>query len=221
MKFVDYPREYEYVFSNKELVKAKRCDLALVSVYAKSPESINDYIFLLKENFDNINTHLFDTGVKLYWLFRRFKYRGRRRKKMNKNEPNLDNAFATFIRVYVGHDTKIVFGSYSLFIKIVTYIDEFFPYFDRRNPFNDKLEYPFKYMNLECLYLVHKMDERMDILKHCEGKQLSYVEFLDYVINYVNCANDAKLLGSELEYNFWWSHGYLPHIKKIKRKEIL
>lgn len=36
------------------------------------------------------------------------------------------------------------------------------------------------------------MDERMDLLKIAEEKNMSSFEFMDFVINYINCLNDEE-----------------------------
>jgi hypothetical protein len=45
-------------------------------------------------------------------------------------------------------------------------------------------------MNLECLYLVYQMPEKMELIEHGENSKMSFSIFVDYVINYISCYNE-------------------------------
>jgi len=182
----NYPQKYEK-FSDMGWRKLK---IEKVSLYNNSPESLDEYIKLLHDGFTEMDRVSFDFIVKSMWLFRRFCYYGHRREKMATNNHVVDSAFSHFMRERAQVETKTYFGSYSSFLKIATYLTDFFPELDNGNPFTEKYEYPFKYMTLGCLTLVYKMDERLELLKHGDGQRMGYIDFLDYVLNYVGCYNE-------------------------------
>jgi len=210
MKFKNYPREYEYVFTGEDLIKRK-CDLSQVGVHGDFPESEQKYCSLLKETFGSLEKHVYDHYVKLAWLFRKFCYMGRRRIKYRGNGVRLDRAFGVYLRYFVGFDNRFFIGHYVPFTKIVGYFDDLYPNFDDNNPFEQKYEFPFKYLNMECMFLVYQLPERLDLLRYGDSKGMTYTEFLDYVLNYVNCYNEEH--GEK--YLFIFSYTAMPYIKKI------
>lgn len=52
---------------------------------------------------------------------------------------------------------------------------------------NTKFKYPFKYITPEHMLFVAEMHERYDLLDIAEKNKMNFVEFADYVINYVEC----------------------------------
>ena len=188
--FKNYPREYEFVFSSDEVIQ-KKCKIEEISLLKGIPTDINKYINLTREAMGEWERNTFDSLVKIVWLFRRYHYRGRRRERFfGRNGYQADRSFAVFLRHYVGFDARMFVGRNKPTFGLATYIYDLFPGFDEGNPFEEKYEYPFKYMNLGCLYLVREMDERMELLKYCENRKMKYTEFLDYILNYVNCYNN-------------------------------
>ena len=209
MKFKEYKKEYEDVFSSERL--AKKCKIEKVSV--SDGTDINLYINKMRDTLEEYQLSLFDKLVKIHWLFRRFCYKDKRRKKTYKNGFELDGAFGVFMRKFVGMDSKIITKNHTNQV-VATYLDSFFPDFDLSNPFESKYEYPYKYMKFEALVLVNNMPERMELLAIGERRKMGYGEFFDYVINYINCFNEEH--GET--YEFVFSNMVLPYIKKYEGK---
>jgi len=209
MKFKNYThREYERVFTGNELIKRK-CDINKLSTFEGAPENITKYTEMFKKTMDDLHESFFNNLVKINWLIRRFCYNGKRREKMHSNGEELDRAFGVYIRYYVGHSMKAVFpGGFAG--KIESYIDDFYPNFESNNPFGGEYKYPYKYMNLECLSLVCKMPERLDLLDYGEKMEMNYTKFLDYIINYISCYNGET-------YIFIYSHVHMPVIKLVNK----
>jgi len=210
MNFKNYPREYELVFSDFERV-GKKCNIDYVSFHNDRMSPVR-YQMLYLEEANKYKKDIFDHIVKIHWLNRNFCYRNMHRKKIGRNGSCLDTAFGLFTRVYGNVDMRFLFPSHSTFGKVVTYFDDFFPNFEEGNPFEEKYEYPYKYMGMECLVVVYQMDERLDLLKHGEKMKMSYVEFLDYIYNYVRCYTDEH----GKKYDFILSHVFMPYVKKYE-----
>lgn len=125
-----------------------------------------------------------------------------------------DTAYSTFFKGILGTNYQLL-TAFSLFGKIISYIDDLFEDFDSLNPIENPsdFDFPFKNINLNHLFLVHEMDERMELLKIAEEKKMTYYEFLDFVVNYLNCVNDEE--GKEI-YLFIRSsiHRGLYYVKK-------
>lgn len=216
-----YKREYEYVFSDEKLIK-KKCDLSQVSTYNSRPASIDEYIAQMQATYRDFDKALFSFIVRSGWLYRRFCYRGCHRSKSRSNGVELDRAFGVFLRRYVGIENRMLnSGKGVKMIALYTYLDDLFPNFDETDPFQDDISFPFKNLNTACLILVYKMDERMELLRYADDKGMNYTEFMDYILNYINCFNDDPD-HNEFRYVFVFSHNSMPHINKnqIDGKEI-
>jgi len=210
-----YKREYELVFSDPDLNK-KKCDLEKVSI-CEDVMSEENYASMLHDELKELQEETYQRLVRIAWLMRRFCYRDKRRKNFYSNGIELDRAFAVYMRYIVGYDTKLVAGRHSMFSKILTYFDDFYPNFDEINPLKAKTNqsteyhYPYEHMNFECLYLVYQLDERMDLLKEGEEQKMGMSEFMDYVNNYISCYNEEH--GDTYEFHF--SHSLFPYIRKL------
>jgi len=202
MKFKNYPREYERVFTGNELIR-KKCKIEDVSTFNNIPSDVTKYTNLFRDTIDELQKVSYDKLVKIVWLIRRFCYKGVRRSKMRQNGFHMDSAFALYMRHFVGHDNKMIFWNSSM-SRIATYFDDFYPDFETNNPFEGEYKYPYKYMNLECLALVFKMTERLDLLDYGETMKMGYMEFMDYILNYLSCYNEEH--GRKYIYVFSRTH---------------
>lgn len=162
-----------------------RCDPSLVS----SSHGLDyiEYAKVFRETFLKYEYDLFDNLVKIDWLFRKFCYKGINR--IRKKKSGYNRELGIYMRNFVGIENRmLITDARSRLIR--SYFDELFPDFEKNNPFETKYEYPFKYMTLECLFAVGAMKERMEIIRYCEEQKMTYMVFLDWVINYIYCYND-------------------------------
>jgi hypothetical protein len=183
--FKNYEQQYKSFYG----VERAHFNLKNFSLYQNNPDNLDEYAIMLRNTATEMERVIFVHVIKLFWLLGRLKYAGNRRT-IRRNGRAFDMAFSYYLRKYVGIEPKIFFGKANAFNKILTYVEDFFPNFDECNPFVEKLEYPFTYMSFGCLTLVHKMDERLDLLNYGENKAMNYGTFIDYVVNYINCYND-------------------------------
>lgn len=212
MKFEDFEKQYEDVYtSDKGLA---RCDFDKVSTDIGL--SLAEYAVTFRQFLQQQQATVFENLVKIVWLSRRFMYNGRRRKKLGQNGWNLDSAFGIFIKRVVGYDASFFYSSHGT--AVASYLDEFFSDFDINNPFDNKYDYPYKHMTLECLSLVYKMKERNELLKRGESRKMTVPEFYDYVINYISCYNEKY--GDTYKFSFQhWAPRYIQILnKKDERK---
>lgn len=209
MKFKKYSREYERVFTGDELI-LKKCNVNDVTVF-NDVLSIVDYQNKFKETVKDFYSNSFDNLIKMVWLSGKFCYRGFKRKTGVSNGTQNDRAFGVYTRHFIGYDNRFVMGSLGPFCKVASYFEDFFPNFHEGNPFEEEYKYPYKHMTLECLVVVYKMPERLDLLAEGEKEKMSYTEFLDYVLNYINCYNAEH--GDK--YIFAFSYVFMPYIKII------
>lgn len=123
---------------------------------------------------------LFDTLMKLEWMDRHFEYDGKVVSDMGpRHGYAFDGAAAFFLRLHYGYTP--IFWRGGLFKIIRSYADELFQDFEGRNPL-EKFVFPFKHMNFESMFYVHKMEGRMDLLLMGEKHQMNYNAFRDYVL---------------------------------------
>lgn len=178
-----YEKQYEDVYSNP--LKLKKCLLSEVTTDIGL--NAHEYISSMKKFIWKFEMDLFDNLVKYFWLSRRFYYKGEQRLRYFGNGHSIDSAYGVLLKHYVG-TSRVMFTGKSIY-KVLTYLKEFYPDLDKRNPFEEKIEYPFKHIGLSYLTVVHQMDDRMDFLNYAEKHKLRYTEFLDYMINHVYSAN--------------------------------
>ena len=133
---------------------------------------------------------LYNTFIQLIWLGRMFEYDTRRIKYRRKGFIQ-DKALSRFSRAYTGMDMRIFTRDFA-FGKIESYVDEMFPSFDDGNPFENPGSYklPYKRIGIDYMTVVYQMDERMELLELADKKEMSYNEFLDFVINQVYSTNE-------------------------------
>jgi hypothetical protein len=220
MKFIDYPHQYEYVFTDKEHIN-KVCNLDQIDFHGGIPEDVWTYMDMVKDVSEGFEKIFWDFSVKLHWLMKRFRYEGkpyiRRHQKLRKGDvPNsVNEAIKVLFINYINTDLKFWFHTNSPFMDIISYVDELYPNLLDLNPYTEEIKYPFKYMTIPCLSVVKRMDERMDLLRHCEEKKMTYSGFLDYIINYISCVNENVGITYFLERE----HGKGSRVVKSKQYE--
>jgi len=204
-----YEKKYEDVYSSK--LKLKKCNIDMVTTdFGLDAE---EYAELMKKNVHMFEKTIFDNLVKYHWLSRRFCYGGTNRERYRRNGYFLDSAFGVFMKHYVNTD-KRSFSNNSCY-KLTTYFYDFFPDFDVMDPFKEEMVYPYKNIGLSYLYLVYQMDERLELLEYAEKTKIRFTNFLDYIINYINCYNEET--GEE---KYVWVHQNQPYVRtnSLKKK---
>ena len=200
----EYEKEYEDVFSSSRVLK--KCKLYNVST--NNDLDLGEYMNLFRRTLRKYEREEFDHYVKITWLMRQFCYNGKQRRRFRANGHILDGAFAIFMKRDIGFDLFITKN--TVFSRLVTYFDDFFPDFDLGDPFKTKYEYPYKHVRLEYLMTVYEMPERLELLDHAEKKKLSYLKFQDYILNYIHCVNQDV---DEQRFTFSISSHWVSYIK--------
>jgi len=156
---------------------------------------LDEYISLFKGFLTDWYKDLFFQCVKLSWLRRRFVFCGKKTiLPMYKNSLAANLAFLKLVRRYMGRDLQIITKT-TVFQKLELYFDEFFPLFEEKNPFEDPdyYKFPYKNISIDFMMVVYRLDDRLELLKEADKKDMSFAVFLDYVINHVFSENE--LLG--------------------------
>ena len=189
MKFKEYPKTYEDVYTNERALSV--CRLEHISFDHEL--TATEYKGIMNNFLHESSTQMFDISIKYYWLQRRFFYFKKRKKRTNRNDQRTDAAYGMFLKYYVGHSQRFI-TSRSLHGNITTYFEDFFPDFDKDNPFlnPEKYKFPYKHITIEFLPIVYQMPERLELLDIAEKNKMSYIKFLDYVINYVYSCNEES-----------------------------
>jgi len=206
-----YEKKYENFYTGKRTMGKCRLDKVSTDIGLDA----NEYISLIKEKFGEFENTLFDLFVRHTWIIKRFCYKGVHRKKYFANGYALDSAFGVFMRKYAGFDNKLFNG--QQYFKIISYLDDFFPEFDLYNPFEEpeRYKYPYKNVKLCHLFVVAKMEERLELLQYVEEKNMVYPEFVDYVINYAMSYNEE--IGRD-KYILCIALNGTPYIKNVDIK---
>jgi len=188
-----HKKTYENVFSEDHPKNSTRLNIDQSDADGME---LNEYILLSKNFLKEMYSDLFLICVKISWIRRKFIYYGNKTVlPMQKNTRLLRNAYTKLLRRNIGHDIQIITKS-RFFSKLeVYYFDKFFPNFEEENPFinPEYYKFPFENISMEFLTVVYQLDERMELLKEADKKEMSYATFLDYVLNHTLCENE--LLG--------------------------
>jgi len=107
------------------------------------------------------------------------------------NKDNLRSSFKGFMIRLIGQDFSLIRknGVYPI---IESYIKDFIPSVRKITDIN-KIEFPYKNIGILHLIFVATMDERLGLLKVAEERNMSYIDFVNYVGNYIGHMNDIFL----------------------------
>jgi len=206
-----FPKEYENVFKSKRSLKCCRFDLLGNDMGIDTEE----YIHLLQSEFASFEKAIFDHLVKVVWLVRRFCYRGKNRSKPRGNGWVIERAYGVFMRNFVGFNHTLLTANFLAVI--ASYFEEFFPDFHARNPFEEKMEFPFHHISFGHLVMVYQMPERIELLQHAEKMRMDFGDFVEYVINYVSCFNEREKRDIYV-LNFNYYLGGVPYVRYRDKK---
>lgn len=186
-KFIDYPKEYESVFCTEE--NFKKHDINFMTT--EHPDGWEVYKASFKNFFKDLSNETFQQYIRYFWFQRKYAFKGISKKKYMGNGHSVMLSYSFFCRHYLGSNNSVFLKSF-MFYKVLTFIIEWFPDIDDHDPAIEPEYYkwPFKNITIDFLTVVYQMPERMDILRLADERDLSYLEFLDYVVNYVYVFNE-------------------------------
>lgn len=206
----EYPKTYEDIYPRRD--EDSRV-LHISSTYGSADVLAEKW----REFSFDAHRKIFEIALKQIWLEQHFVFNGQRRNKRKCNGQQHDWAYGYFQKFMVGITHKPVAYNQA-FSSIITYFKDLFPDFLKHDPFEEPeyFAYPFKTATIDYLTFVHLMPEiRMDILKKVEEEKLSFVDFANWVTNYVFCYNDEV---GEGVYVLSSLRGQYPYIKNTKLK---
>jgi len=183
-----YNKTFEDYFSAERSLKY--CDSTKIEI--SGYESLSEFTNFFGKFLIKTNEELWMMTVKLVWLFNKFTYRGKKRKKLHANGHIIDRAFSLYMRQYVGFDTRCITRS-PFFYRFQSYFKDFFLEFDDNNPFtNPELyEMPFKNVPIDILSVVFMLPERLDLLATINLAGLPYNQAMDWLLNWSLCENES------------------------------
>ncbi len=219
-KFKNYPQKYEPYATREDKLRCY-CVIDKVSAFNDVPGNTAIYLKMFRDTLKKFHEEIFNNMVKIEWLKRRFCYGGEHRVEDNQRG-RMDAHYGIFVKYYVGAEMKKFYTSGEWANRLTKYFDDFFPNFNEGNPFVDNYRYPFEYMSIDCLLLVNRIPERMNLLKYGESQKMEYPQFVDYVINWYKCYNEEEGETYELLEPSWGRSftEIVNYKKKVKRRMI-
>jgi len=193
IEFKDYPKIQEnYFVLSKEIFK-KRLQAHL---YYIDPSLGVDFIGfggLVRNLTMDFSKKIYDYFVKAVWLSRKYMitdcmFGGAGKIECHTTDP-IKRSFNAVLRKYAKTDPYYYFIKPN-FSPLITYIDDLCPDLESKNPFVDKIEFPYKHINIYYLLVVTKICYRMELLKIAEERNMGYDQFLDFVWNWTVAFND-------------------------------
>lgn len=170
---------YEKFFRNR-MPKGMTLDKIKLKGEFSVEEISNNYHEWMK----SLQRSFFTMLMRAEWLDRHIVYQGQGKKLSRKSQGyNFNIACKQFWSEFIGFNHSVFVSPFNR--AIMSYLDDFFPSYEEINPLDYDFPYPFEYMRLECLYLVHKLPERMELLREGERKQMNVLEFDDFVAAYM------------------------------------
>lgn len=75
----------------------------------------------------------------------------------------------------------------------MNYVNELFPEFLKDNPFEspEKYRFPFKFINLDHMAFVMYCDDRMEILRYADEREMAYFDFVNWAANHELSQKDS------------------------------
>lgn len=212
-------KEYKKIYEDHARREAslKKCNIDWVETL----QGIGPYEYIknIRKSVLEFQKDSFDHMVKFYWLSWQYVYAGTEKRKARGNGFWMDGSWGLFMRNHVGLEHFIITQN-RMNGALSTYFEDFFPDFTDRDPFKEKMEYPYKHVTLEFLLSVYQMPERLDLLKIAEDRKMSYLDFIDYVANHVNCQREElDAAGDETTERFVYNrnHAQIPNLfSKVK-----
>jgi len=209
----NYKQTYRPVYTSKE--KKKKYKPGKITFREDGPQSITQFVEIARKQLWKSEMNFFNGLVVYEWIRTRIIYDGFSLESSAQSKTcgiNYNIAVAYIFKNLVGFDVSGIYWSKCWTRSLTSYVHEFFPDLKIGNPIEEDFKYPFKCMNLECLYFVKDMDERIDLLKHGDENEMTYAEFMDYVINYYKNKNEE--LGCD-KYEYYFADYNPACIKKI------
>lgn len=189
-------KHYPKIYENVVFKPRSFCHCNINKVGNMIGVEMDEYIDMIRKSMKDYQMDLFENLKKFYWLAGQYSYDGKAKyncpkedgKDLKRFNCRINITYGVFMRRYANVNNKFINNRTNW--AIASYFDEFFPDFYTRNPFKEKMNYPYKFMMLEFIVPVYQLPERIELLNHGEMMKMSYPQFIDYVINYVNCKND-------------------------------
>ncbi len=156
--------------------------------------------------------------VKQVWLENQFQYDGGTRSARFGNGFAIDSTFGYYMKKVVGISQKPITANFT-FTAIATYLKELFPEFLEHNPFEEPeyYEFPYTHITLDHMIFVYQCDDRLDMLRYADTKEMSFADFANWSVNHVlsynSEVNDDIYTLSSIK-NFW----SLIRNKKYKKR---
>lgn len=148
----------------------------------------DEFIDYVEQFSRETSIQIFSISLKNYWLSNSVRY-SNGEKMVNKGRGI--NVINKVIKDIAGRDTSWLKWLDTRWLQ--TYFLEFFPRMLRDDIFknSDKYKFPYENIGLEHLLIVHQMPQRLDLLDMAEKEKMKYSDFLNYVVNFALCHNEA------------------------------
>lgn len=209
----DYPQRFENVFyKGKGHEKFEVGRVSFVNPTLDTKKFLDYYAQIIDEMTD----YWWKFSVKMRWLSDNYRYNNFERFDISSNNHLSDMTFSFFLRDHGRRDFRLYTRSH-IYSKLNSYFKDFFEVSDFKlnNPFEDfsYYQYPYKNIGVSFLFTVYQMPERLQLLQRADDRNMSYNEFLDYLINYLSCFNED--LG-KIKYEFVLSKLCPPYVRAYK-----
>ena len=175
--------------------------------------SVDELILQFRVFYKGLYSDQFDWIVKYLWMEHQYTYDGVSQGKAQEQGIHLNRMYGYFMKFMVGFSQKPLSDG-IFFHALSSYIPDLFPTFYDHNPF-EETEYfklPYKNISIPHMVFVYQCDKRMEMLSHADGVGMSYGDFRDWALNYVE--SDTP---SEYELSFWHNSYYIKKKNKTGR----
>lgn len=170
--------EYELYFDKVKWGAFKEDKLTV-----QEPYEIDRFVRAYHDKLKEFEYALFDNLMRVEWADRKIVYKGRSiATEKGPYGQDFNYALKFFYQRWVKYGKAFFKAGWFRFLR--SYADDLFPDFNNLNGLEFYFEFPFKHLILEHLVCVAQMEERMELLKTAEEKQMDLIQFHDYVAAY-------------------------------------
>lgn len=162
------------------------------------------YFKAFYENIAGYEKNLWQFLMRTEWMDRQITWKGKTKMQyplhVSGGRPmQMNYGLADFYFTKGNHSRRFLYSEFNS--ALMSYADDVYPNFAELDGTTYEFPFPYTNMNLECLFFVHMLDVRMDLLAVGEKERLNYFKFIDLVLAY---GSDLYYLGKQ-EMHFYQS----------------
>jgi len=181
-----YEKIYEDVIKTSD---TRHKQFKSTKFYLPEGLKIKDYAKYIDSFAHEYSKTFFTLYAKFFWI--QWAFGAKKGGRIDTGNNLVNNTNRKYIqRNIVGHELNIFMD--GDFYWLNEYMKSMFPKLIYKKPEVIPVEcvYPFKNITLEFMQVVYQMEDKMELLKYADERDMKFCDFCNYVVNHALCIND-------------------------------